>query len=75
MKGRKISLSRRQEADTCVKDGNILFQGEKVMSVSELSLKGSHNLENSLFIVTAGNYWAWIAKSFGIFKEYRAFGT
>ncbi|CAL7883227.1 UDP-N-acetylmuramoyl-L-alanine--D-glutamate ligase [Fusobacterium necrophorum] len=54
MKGRKISLSRRQEADTCVKDGNILFQGEKVMSVSELSLKGSHNLENSLFIVTAG---------------------
>ena len=54
MKGRKISLSRKQEADTCVKDGNILFQGEKVMSVSELSLKGSHNLENSLFIVTAG---------------------
>src|SRR3712207_9521717 len=54
MKGRKISLSQRQEADTCVKDGNILFQGEEIMAVSELSLKGSHNLENSLFIISAG---------------------
>lgn len=54
MKGRKISLSQKQEADICVEDGNILFQEERIMSVSELSLKGSHNLENSLFIITAG---------------------
>lgn len=54
MKGKKISLSKEQDADTCVRNGKIIFQEEEIMQVSELSLKGNHNLENSLFIITAG---------------------
>src|SRR3712207_8583696 len=53
MKGRKISLSQRQEADTCVKDGNILFQGEEIMAVSDRKstrLNSSHaNISYAVF--------------------------
>jgi len=54
MKGKKLSLSKEQKADICVQEGKILFEGEEIIEVSDLSLKGSHNLENSLFIVAVG---------------------
>lgn len=54
MKGKKVSLSKKGQADVCVKDGKIFYFSEEIMSVKDLSLKGEHNLENSLFIITAG---------------------
>src|SRR3712207_1808426 len=54
MKGKKLSLSKEQKADICIQEGKILFEGEEIIEVSDLSLKGSHNLENSLFIVAVG---------------------
>lgn len=54
MKGKKVSLSRREEAEVCVKEGAIFCFGERVIALEDLSLKGEHNVENSLFIAAAG---------------------
>jgi UDP-N-acetylmuramoylalanine--D-glutamate ligase len=56
-------FSRQKEVrqGTCVRDGNILFRGgaerteqREIMPVSEIPLKGAHNLENVLAAACAG---------------------
>lgn len=54
MKGKKIYLSKQEEVDVYVKDHKIVCLGEEIITVDELSLKGEHNLENSLFIIAVG---------------------
>ena len=53
-----FSRQKEVEQGACVREGNILFrQGtsqQQIMQVSEISLKGAHNLENVLAAVCAG---------------------
>ncbi len=53
---------RKDKADCYDKDGWLIYNGEKVLETSKLSLKGKHNLENTLFIVT-------VAKNLNISNE------
>lgn len=54
MKGKKIYLSKKEEADVSVKNHRIVCLGEEIIAVDALSLKGEHNVENALFIVAVG---------------------
>jgi UDP-N-acetylmuramoylalanine--D-glutamate ligase len=53
-------FSRQKEVEhgACVRDGNIVFRDDsgqrEIMQVSEIPLKGAHNLENVLAAVCAG---------------------
>jgi UDP-N-acetylmuramoylalanine--D-glutamate ligase len=64
-------FSRQKEVrqGTCVRDGNILFRGgaerteqREIMPVSEIPLKGAHNLENVLAAVCAAALMGCAAK-------------
>lgn len=51
----KVSLNLLDEfQDAYVKSGKLFFRDEYILDASNLSLKGRHNLENTLFIVTVG---------------------
>ena len=63
MKGKKIKLSKVEDADVCVKSNKMYCLGEEIIAVNEIALKGEHNLENSLFIVTAGKLLGIAAKT------------
>lgn len=48
-----VTVNNRKDQANCYdKDGWLIYNGEKVLETSKLSLKGKHNLENTLFIVT-----------------------
>lgn len=48
-----VELKDKEQEMYC--DENwIIYRGEKIIEISKLSLKGKHNLENSLFIVLVG---------------------
>lgn len=49
-----VEVSQNEKRDYYVKDGKIFWKEEEVLEIDKLSLKGKHNLENSLFIVTTG---------------------
>lgn len=46
--------SKEKNQDIYCDEGYIVYRGEKVVEISQLSLKGKHNLENCLFIVLVG---------------------
>lgn len=51
----RVALDKRAENQNVhVANGDLYFQGEKILEAEKLSLKGKHNLENTLFIVTTG---------------------
>lgn len=52
--GAKIITSQREKKDCYVEDGKIFWMGEEILEIDKLSLKGKHNLENILFIVSTG---------------------
>lgn len=52
--GTVVEISKTHECDCYVKGGEIFWRGERVLETSKLSLKGKHNLENMLFIITVG---------------------
>lgn len=48
-----VTVDKRKDQANCYdQDGWLIYNGEKVLETSKLSLKGKHNLENTLFIVT-----------------------
>lgn len=52
--GSKIELSQKTKKDCYVMAGKLFWKDEEVLEIEKLSLKGKHNLENTLFIVSAG---------------------
>lgn len=50
----KIEVSQDKKGDCCIEGGKMYWRGEEVLEIEKLSLKGKHNLENMLFIVTVG---------------------
>lgn len=58
-----VTVDKRKEQANCYdKDGWLIYNDEKVLETSKLSLKGKHNLENTLFIVT-------VAKNLNVSNE------
>ena len=51
VKANRISVSKNQEAKVYVKDDNIYAGTDFIIEADKLSLKGIHNLENTLFMV------------------------
>lgn len=50
-----VTVDKRKNQAICYdEDGWLIYNGEKVLETNKLSLKGKHNLENTLFIVTVG---------------------
>ena len=48
-----ITVKNRKEKAICYIDNeDIIYKGEKILKIKDLSLKGKHNLENVLFILT-----------------------
>ena len=54
--GSKIELSQKTKKDCYVMVGKLFWKDEEVLETEKLSLKGKHNLENTLFIVSAESY-------------------
>ncbi|MCH7641019.1 UDP-N-acetylmuramoyl-L-alanine--D-glutamate ligase [Patescibacteria group bacterium] len=54
-----FSLSQKDYGDCYVENGGIFFKKEKIMGVDEVSLKGSHNLNNIMAVIN-------VCKSLGI---------
>lgn len=50
----KVELSQRERKDCWVEMGKLFWKGEEILETDKLSLKGKHNLENILFIVSTG---------------------
>ncbi|MFK2824909.1 UDP-N-acetylmuramoyl-L-alanine--D-glutamate ligase [Bacillus sp. B190/17] len=48
-----FSTKETKETGACVQNGDIVFRGEKIMSLAEVALPGAHNLENILAAVCA----------------------
>lgn len=51
VKAKRISVSKLKEANIYVKNNKIYLGNECIIDVNKLSLKGIHNLENTLFMV------------------------
>lgn len=47
----KITFSSKEEADACIKDNYICYNGEQIVSLDEIILKGDHNYENIMCAV------------------------
>ena len=59
LKARKKYFSSNGDADICIKDDNIVLNGEKVISLSDIRVKGMHNYENIMAAIL-------VAKEFNI---------
>lgn len=57
-----LTLSKKESADVSVQEEKIYFKGNYVANSNDFSLKGSHNLENMMFIIG-------VAKIIGISNE------
>ena len=53
LKARKKYFSSNGDADICIKDDNIVLNGEKVISLSDIRVKGIHNYENIMAAILA----------------------
>ena len=58
----KVSSLGNKEADFYVENGILISKNEEILEADKLSLKGKHNLENVMFMVS-------IAKTFGVSNE------
>lgn len=48
-----VTVNKDKEKAVCfIENNNVIYNGKKVLEISKLSLKGKHNLENILFILT-----------------------
>lgn len=52
--GEKIEVSQNGKKDCYVQDEKLFWKEEEILETKKLSLKGKHNLENMLFIVSVG---------------------
>lgn len=53
VKSKKIYFSSNVETDACVKDNAIYYNGEKIIDISDIKLKGMHNYENIMCAIIA----------------------
>lgn len=59
---RKEYFSSKNDADICIKDNEIIYKGEKIVSLSDIRVKGVHNYENIMAAIL-------VAKEFNISNE------
>ena len=59
---KKLYFSSKDEADIYIKDGYIVYKGEKCFDISDIRVKGIHNLENIMASIL-------IAKQFNVSDE------
>ncbi len=52
--GNKIEVSQDKKRECYVREGKLFWKEEEILEIEKLSLKGKHNLENILFIVSTG---------------------
>lgn len=62
IKSSKLFFSSTKDADICIKSGFIYYKNEKIVNISDIRLKGVHNLENIMCAIGA-------TKKFGISNE------
>jgi UDP-N-acetylmuramoylalanine--D-glutamate ligase len=48
-----FSTTKQLDKGACIKDGVIYFNDEKIIAVSQIALRGKHNLENILAAISA----------------------
>ena len=56
---RKEYFSSKSDADICIKDNNIIYKGDIIVSLSDIRVKGIHNYENIMAAIL-------VAKEFNI---------
>ena len=54
IRGKRIEISQYFPKDCYVKDGKVFWKEEEILEIKNLTLKGKHNLENVLFIISVG---------------------
>lgn len=59
LKAKKEYFSSKDEADICIDEKNIVYKGEKIISLSDIRVKGIHNYENIMAAILA-------VKQFGV---------
>jgi UDP-N-acetylmuramoylalanine--D-glutamate ligase len=59
LKAQKLYFSSRVNADICIKDDALVYNGEKVALISDIRVKGMHNYENIMAAIL-------VAKQFDI---------
>lgn len=62
IKSRKIYFSSKKKSDVCIEDESICYNGEKIVKLSNIRLKGMHNYENIMCAIAA-------VKEFGVSNE------
>lgn len=59
---KKIYFSSKEDADICLKDNRIVYNGEKIIDTEDILIKGNHNYENIMCAII-------IAKMFNTTNE------
>lgn len=59
LKAKKEYFSSKDEADICMDEKDIVYKGEKIISLSDIRVKGIHNYENIMAAILA-------VKQFGV---------
>lgn len=54
--GVTVTEKRKEDAVCYIEDNFVVYKGEKILDTEKLSLKGKHNLENVLFILTTAEH-------------------
>jgi len=70
-KGRLLDFSSKEDADICLDDDFIVRNGEKILNINDIKIKGMHNVENYMAAIGAvtglvdNSVIVDVAKSFG----------
>ncbi len=62
LKATKKYFSSKGDADICIKDGSIIYEGKEIVDLSDVRVKGVHNYENIMAAILA-------AKEFNVSNE------
>ena len=53
IKSKKVYFSSIEEADACIRDNAIYYNGEKIIDIKDIKVKGKHNYENIMCAIIA----------------------
>lgn len=53
IKSKKVYFSSIEEADACIRDNAIYYNGEKIIDIKDIRVKGKHNYENIMCAIIA----------------------
>lgn len=53
IKSKKLYFSSKQQADAYIKDNALYYKNEKIIDISDIKIKGIHNLENIMCAIIA----------------------